>query len=100
MEIKVTVAATFSNQEWGLLESANVADIATKLNYRLCQLINDSDFNKATTRVRMVGMMMANAQYGAYDDNSIEFLDKVLDTIFEFKDQHIDPEVKIGLYSN
>lgn len=90
LKVKVTIDVTFSNEEWKLLNSANNAEVADKLNSRLCQLINDFEFDKETTRLRMMAIMMANAQYGAYDSDSIEFLDQVLLKIFEFKNQHTE----------
>jgi hypothetical protein len=85
-ETKRVVTANFSADQWGLYTTTfprdEIEDVATKLNTRLNDYVNE-DYTKAQTMAGMHDIMLNYKYYGAYDSEVRGFLDMVLDEIYK-----------------
>lgn len=80
----VSVDPTFSWSEWGLYEEPGCVQAAERLNEYLAELVNEYD-NSFEVRTSLLGFIKDkeyDKKFGAFDSETLNFIDCVLDEIF------------------
>ena len=85
IETKRIVKCDFSADQWGLLTLSfprdEIEKVATNLNNNIEEWVNNN-FSKEATRTGMYNLMAELSKYGAYDSEVRDFLDMVIEEIY------------------
>lgn len=86
IKIQRKIECDFSATQWNLYTNKfprkEIEKVADVLNIRLKSLVNDSLNTKEKVRSLMIEEMAGYSEYGTYDSEPVEFLDRVLDVIY------------------